>query len=93
MFKVLGDRIAIKPDEAETKTKSGIYIPETSKEKPQQGTVVKVGRGTVLDNGTILEPEVKVDDKVVYTRYSGQEVKFNEETLIIVKESDIICTL
>jgi chaperonin GroES len=94
MLKVIGNRVAIKPDEFESKTKSGIFIPETSKEKPQQGTVVDVGEGRTLESGVTLEPKVKVGDKVVYSRYLGQEVIVNEgESFVIVDEKDILCIL
>ena len=69
----LGDRVVIKPLEAETKTKGGIVLPDTAKEKPQEGKVVAVGKGKVLDSGTVQAPEVKVGDKVLYGKYSGNE--------------------
>ena len=75
MVKPLGDRIIIEVAEVELKTKSGIIMPETSKEKPQKGKVVAVGKGKVLDNGTRLEPEVKVGDEVIFNKYAGSEIK------------------
>jgi len=68
-IKPLGDRIVVKPLEAESKTKGGILLPDTAKEKPQEGKVVAVGKGKVLENGSIQAPEVKVGDKVLYGKY------------------------
>lgn len=90
-FQPLGDRVIIKPLEAESKTKGGIVLPDTVKEKPQEGKVVAVGKGKLLDNGTLQKPEVKEGDVVLYGKYSGTEVstKTGEEYLI-VKEEDIL---
>lgn len=90
-FQPLGDRIIIKPMEAESKTRGGIVLPDTVKEKPQEGKVVAVGKGKVLDNGTVQKPEVKEGDVVLYGKYSGTEVttKVGEEYLI-VREDDIL---
>ena len=88
-LKPLGDRVVIKQLEAEEKTKSGIVLPGTAKEKPQEAVVVAVGPGGVVD-GKEIKMEVKVDDKVIYSKYAGTEVKMNEEELIIVKQSDIL---
>ena len=90
-IKPLGDRVVVKPLEAETKTKGGIVIPDTAKEKPQEGKVVAVGKGKVLDNGTVQAPEVKVGDKVLYGKYSGNEITTKDgEELIIMREEDIL---
>ncbi|HOW42948.1 MAG TPA: co-chaperone GroES [Candidatus Omnitrophota bacterium] len=87
----LGDRVVIKPLEAETRTKGGIVLPETAKEKPQQGEVVAVGKGKVLDNGTVQPLEVKVGDKVLYGKYSGNEITSKEgDELLIMREEDIL---
>lgn len=87
----LGDRIVIKPLEAETKTKGGIVLPDTAKEKPQEGKVMAVGKGKVLDNGSVQSPEVKVGDKVLYGKYSGTEITTKEgEELLIMREEDIL---
>jgi len=93
-IKPLGDRVVVKPSEAETKTKGGIIIPDTAKEKPQEGKVVAVGKGKVLDNGTTQAPEVKVGDKVLYGKYSGNEITTKEgEELLIMREEDILAII
>ena len=87
-FKPLADRVLVEPTAAETKTASGIIIPDTAKEKPQEGTVVAVG------NGKVDEPmTVKVGDKVLYGKYSGQELKIEGTDYLIVKESDLLGVL
>ena len=88
MIKPLADRVVIEPKEAETKTASGIYIPDTAKEKPQQGTIVAAGPGKKD------EPmEVKVGDVVLYGKYSGTEVTVDDKKYLIVKQSDILAIL
>lgn len=90
-FQPLGDRVVIKPLEAETKTRGGIVLPDTVKEKPQEGKIVAVGKGKVLDNGTVQKPEVKEGDTVLYGKYSGTEVTTKDgEELLIVREEDIL---
>ena len=90
-IKPLADRVVIKPLEAEAKTKGGILLPDTAKEKPQEGKVVAVGKGKVLENGTVQAPEVKVGDKVLYGKYSGNEITTKEgEELLIMREEDIL---
>lgn len=90
----LGDRIVIKPLEAETKTKGGILLPETAKEKPQQGEVIAVGKGRILDNGSVAAPEVKVGDKVLYGKYSGNEITTKDgDELLIMREEDILAII
>ena len=85
MIKPLADRVLIEPKEAETKTAAGLYIPDTAKEKPQQGTVVAAGPGKKD------EPmEVKVGDQVIYGKYAGTEVTFEDKKYLIVKQSDIL---
>jgi chaperonin GroES len=87
----LGDRVIIKPLEAEAKTKGGIVLPDTAKEKPQEGEVIAVGKGKMLENGTIKAPEVKAGDKVLYGKYSGNEITTKEgDELLIMKEEDIL---
>ncbi len=88
----LGDRVVLKQILAEETTKSGIVLPGQAKEKPQQAEVIAVGPGGVVD-GKEVTMNVKVGDKVIYTKYSGTEVKLEEETYIIVKQSDIIATI
>ena len=93
-FQPLGDRVIIKPLEPETKTKGGIVLPDTVKEKPQEGKVVAVGKGKVLDNGTVQKPEVKEGDVVLYGKYSGTEVNTKDgEEYLIVREEDILAII
>lgn len=90
----LGDRVVVKSLEAETKTKGGIVLPDSAKEKPQEGKVVAVGKGKALDNGTVQKPEVKVGDIVLYGKYSGTEVTTKDgEEYLIMKEEDIFAIL
>jgi chaperonin GroES len=86
----LSDRIVVKPMEREEKTKSGIYLPDTAKEKPQEGEVLAVGPGRVSDDGTRIAPDVKVGDIVIYAKYGGTEIKVDDDELIILRESDIL---
>ena len=88
-IKPLGDKIVVKPISAEQKLPSGIYVPDTAKEKPQQGEVLAVRSGRVLDNGTRIPMEVKVGDKVLYSKYGGTEIKIDEEELLILNERDV----
>ena len=88
----LGDKIVLKQVEAEETTKSGIVLPGQNKEKPQQAEVVAVGPGGVID-GKEVKMEVKVGDKVIYSKYSGTDVKLDEEELIVVKQSDILAII
>ncbi|GIV58091.1 MAG: 10 kDa chaperonin [Rhodothermaceae bacterium] len=88
-IKPLGDRVVVKPEPAEEKTASGIYIPDTAKEKPQRGTVVAVGPGRV-ENGTKIEMSVKEGDTVLYGKYAGTEIRLGDEEYLIMRESDIL---
>ncbi len=90
ILKPLSDRVVLKPVKAEEKTKGGIVLPDTAKDKPQEGEIVAVGPGRILDNGTKLVPEVKVGDRVIYSKYSGSEIKVDGEEYLIVRESDIL---
>ena len=85
----LADRVIIKPSEAEEKTKGGIILPDTAKEKPIEGTVVAAGPGKVTDDGKTVKLGVKVGDKVLYGKYSGTEVTVEGEEYLIMRESDI----
>ena len=90
-LKPLGDRVIVKPLEAQEKTKGGIVLPDTAKEKPQEGKVVAVGKGKVLDNGNVQTPEVKVGDRILYGKYSGSEITTKDgEELLIMREEDIL---
>lgn len=88
-IKPLGDRVVVRPEEAEEKTESGLYIPDTAKEKPQRGTIVSVGPGRVED-GKKIDMSVGEGDTVLYGKYSGTEVTLNAEDLLIMRESDIL---
>ncbi len=89
----LGDRIVVRTLEAETKTKSGLIVPDSAKEKPQEAKVVAVGSGKLLDDGTVKSLEVKTGDKVLYGKYSGTEVKVNGEEYLILKEEDVLAVV
>jgi chaperonin GroES len=86
----LGDRVLVEPMEAEERTAGGIVIPDTAKEKQQRGKVVAVGKGRIAEDGKITPLEVKVNDQVLYGRYSGTEVKIAGTEYLIVKEDDIL---
>ena len=89
-LKPLSDRVIVRPLEAEEKTAGGLYIPDSAKEKPQQGEIVAAGPGKVGDDGKQIPMEVKVGDKVLYGKYSGTEVSTGGEDLLIMRESDIL---
>ncbi len=90
----LGDRIIVRPLEAEEKTKGGIILPDTAKEKPQEGEVLAVGKGKVLENGSLQAPEVKKGDRVLYGKYSGTEIKTKEgDDLLIMREEDVLAII
>jgi len=86
----LADRLVVKPIEREEVTKSGIVLPDTARERPQEGEVIAVGPGRLSDDGKRIAMEVKVGDRVVYTKYGGTEIKIEEEELVILRESDIL---
>jgi chaperonin GroES len=89
-LKPLGDRVVVEPVEREEKTKSGIVLPDTAKEKPQEGIVRSVGSGRLLDNGTKIPMELKVGDKVLYAKYAGNEFKIDEIEYLIISEKDVL---
>jgi chaperonin GroES len=89
-LKPLGDRVVVKPVEREERTKSGIVLPDTAKEKPQEGIVEAVGTGRLLDNGTKVPMELKVGDKVLYAKYAGNEFKVEEQEYLIISEKDVL---
>jgi chaperonin GroES len=89
----LADRVVVKPLEAEEQQKGGIIIPDTAKEKPQQGEIVEVGTGRVTDDGKRIDLEVQKGDKVLYGKYSGTEVTLNGDELLIMRESDILAVV
>jgi chaperonin GroES len=86
----LADRVLVKPIEKEEMTKSGIYLPDTAKEKPQEGKVLAVGPGKMSEDGKRIEMDLKVGDTVIYAKYGGTEIKIDDEELIILRESDIL---
>jgi len=86
----LGDRVVVKPVEREERTKSGIVLPDTAKEKPQEGMVEAVGTGRILDNGTKIPMELKVGDKILYAKYAGNEFKVDEIEYLIISEKDVL---
>ncbi|MBI2854687.1 MAG: co-chaperone GroES [Chloroflexi bacterium] len=88
----LADRVLIKPAPKEEVTKSGIVLPDTAKEKPQEGDIVAAGPGKLDEKGTRIPLEVKVGDRVIYAKYAGTEIKVDDEEYIILRESDILAT-
>jgi chaperonin GroES len=92
-LKPLGDRLVIKPIEQEETTASGLVLPETAKEKPQQGMVIATGPGKRDDDGKRVEMDVAVDDTVLYAKYAGTEIKIEGDKLLILKESDVLAIL
>ena len=84
------DRVVVKPIEKEEKTKSGIYIPDTAKERPQEGKVIAVGPGRLSEDGKRIAMDIKVGDTVIYAKYGGAEIKIEDEELVILRESDIL---
>ena len=89
-LKPLGDRLIVKRQDAQEKTKSGLVLPDTAKEKPQEGKVIAVGPGKLLDDGSVKSLEVKNGDKVLYGKYSGTEVRVQEEDYLILREDDVL---
>ncbi len=92
-IKPLADRVVVKPGEPMEKVKGGIIIPDTAKEKPQQGEIVAVGPGKASDAGELVKMEVKVGDKVLYGKYSGTEITIDGEDYLIMRESDILAII
>jgi len=90
LLKPLGDRIVIELVEVEEKTSSGIVLPDSAKEKPQEGKVIAVGTGRVLDNGQRIDLEVKEGDRIIFSKYSGTEVKHEGQEYLILRENDVL---
>ena len=86
----LADRLVVKPTQKEEMTKGGIYLPDTAKEKPQEGEVIAVGPGRMTDEGKRIAMDLKVGDKVIYSKYGGSEIKIDDVEMIILRESDIL---
>ena len=93
MIKPLGERVVIEVSEGDVKTASGIVLPDTAKEKPQKGKVIAAGPGKLLDNGERAKMEVKAGDEVLFSKYSGTEVKVDDKEFLVVRESDILAIL
>jgi len=93
MLKPIGDRVVVRPKSAEEMTKSGIILPDTAKERPQEGEVMAVGTGRIMDDGTVVPLAVKVGDTVLFSKYGGTEVKIGSEEYIILREDDILAVL
>jgi chaperonin GroES len=89
----LHDRIIVKPAPAEDKTKSGIIIPDTAKEKPLQGEIIAVGKGKTDDNGKLIPMQLKVGDKVLYGKYAGTEVTIDSDEFLMMKETDVFAII
>lgn len=92
MLKPLGDRVIVEPAAKEEKTASGIVLPDTAKEKPQEGTVIAVGTGR-LEDGKRVPLDVQVGNKVIFSKYAGTEVKYGEKEYLIMRESDILAII
>ena len=92
-IKPLHDRVLVEPLEAEEKTKGGIIIPDTAKEKPMQGKVLAVGNGRVLENGKKLPLDVKVGDRILFGKYSGTEIKIDGEEVLVVREDEVLAVM
>lgn len=89
----LHDRILVRPAEAEEVTKGGIIIPDTAKEKPQQGEIIAVGKGKIADDGKLVAMELKIGDTVLYGKYSGTEVTVEGESFLMMRESDVFAVI
>jgi chaperonin GroES len=92
-LKPLGDKVLVQRVEGETKTKGGIVLPDTAKEKPKEGKVIAVGEGKLLENGSRAKPNVKVGDRVVFTSFAGSEVKIEDKEYLIMTEEDILAVI
>jgi chaperonin GroES len=90
VIRPLGERVVVKPLPSEEVTKGGIVLPDTAKEKPQEGEVVAVGPGRLLDNGTRVSIDLKVGDRILFSKYAGNEVKIQDVEYLIMRESDIL---
>ncbi|MCH1627454.1 co-chaperone GroES [Fredinandcohnia quinoae] len=93
MLRPLGDRVVIELVESEEKTASGIVLPDSAKEKPQEGKVVAVGTGRVLDSGEKVALEVTVGDRIIFSKYAGTEVKYEGTEYLVLRESDILAVI
>ena len=89
----IGDRIIVKALQSQERTKGGIVLPDTAKEKPQEGKVIAVGKGRLLDSGEVKPLEVKVGDKILFGKYTGTEIKVEEEEVLILREEDVLAII
>ena len=89
----LGDRVVIRRETAEEKTKGGLYLPDTAKDKPARGTVISVGEGRLLDNGKRSTFQIKEGDKVLFISYAGEEFKIGDDELLLMRESDVLAII
>ncbi|HDN86241.1 MAG: co-chaperone GroES [Candidatus Omnitrophota bacterium] len=92
-IKPLGDRVLIKPCEEKEKTKGGIVLPDTAKEKPQEGEIVAVGEGRKIEDGKVIPLSLKVGDKVLYGKYSGTEITVDDQEYLIMREEDVLAVI
>ncbi|MBI4355904.1 MAG: co-chaperone GroES [Candidatus Omnitrophica bacterium] len=92
-LKPIGDKVIVEPLESGERTKGGIYLPDTAKEKPQEGKVIAVGSGKTLDNGRTVAPEVKAGDRIIYSKFSGNEVRIDDQEYLIVNADDILAII
>ncbi|MCH7993544.1 MAG: co-chaperone GroES [Planctomycetes bacterium] len=92
-IKPLADRVVVMPLEEDEQMRGGLYIPDTAKEKPQQGKIMAVGPGKLSDEGTRIEPDVKVGQKSLYGKYSGTEVEFDDDKFVVLRENDILAII
>lgn len=92
-IKPLADRVLVKVEESENKSKGGIILPDTAQEKPQQGKIIATGKGKILEDGSVKAPEVKEGDKVLFGKYSGTEIKHNGEEYLLIREEDILAII
>ncbi len=89
----LGDRVVIRREESEERTKGGLYLPDTAKDKPARGTVVSIGNGKILDNGQRATFQIKEGDKVIFLSYAGEEFKVGDDELLLMRESDVLAVI
>jgi chaperonin GroES len=92
-LKPLGDRVVVEHVEQAEKTAGGVFLPDTAKEKPQEGRVLAVGSGRTLENGTKLAMDVKPGDKIIYSKYSGSEIKLDGKEYLIISEKDVLAVI
>ncbi len=92
-IKPLADRVVVQADAADEKSDGGIILPDTAQEKPQRGTIVALGAGRTSDNGELIKPEVKIGNKVLYGKYSGNEITIGNQEYLIMRESDILAVI